>query len=203
MWTSLSLAEVTRPSSPIQSGDLIFFNLDIGPSTRAISHGTREALKSDLDISHLAVLEVDRNGTLYLIEAAASVGVRRISWNDYFLESGHLIRQYWLGRWKEPWRLAALDAQREALDLVGSLHDPSFDWESSSYYCAKLMKLFRDRDSGEYLVPPKPMTFGVEGSESRNFWIRYFKGLGLALPIGQLGLSPLGVYLASRKKYFY
>ncbi len=197
------VGQINAWTIPLKSGDLIFFDYAKDGSADAIVEVTQQQFSSEYRMSHMGVIEIDAQGKPYIIDSSFLTGVRRISLDEFMVQSLPAIRQIWAGQWRPEWRLAA---QRGLEGLVygglGAKYDRAYDWESDGYYCSKLLKFFRDIDTGEFLIPPIPMNFGRSGSRARRLWDQHFRSMNLPIPDGKPGLSPLSVYLVGKAKYF-
>ena len=76
------------------------------------------------------------------------------------------------------------EVKKRAENLLGAPYNASFYPDGDGYYCsqfiAELLPIFETI----------PMKFGDEEEEISPFWLDYYRGLGLAVPLDQPGTNP-------------
>ena len=148
----------------LENGDLIFVkdDSDIGQAIQA----------STGNYSHVAIF---LDGFIY--HATVEGGVLSQSPEDFF-EAEKVYDLY---------RYAAIDCpevKKKAESLLGAPYNASFYPDGDGYYCsqfiAELLPIFETIS----------MKFGEGEQEISSFWEDYYRGLGLAVPLGQPGTNP-------------
>ena len=148
----------------LETGDLIFVseNTEMGQAIQA----------STGNYCHVAIF---LDGFIY--HATVEGGVLAQSPEDFF-EDGKAYDLY---------RYPGIDlkeVKKRAEILLGAPYNASFYPDGDGYYCsqfiAELLPIFETI----------PMKFGDEEEEISPFWLDYYKELGLAVPLDQLGTNP-------------
>ena len=180
----------------LKSGDLIFQDLDCGELCDAIEAVTKAQFRVDgPQLSHvgivigggrkMSVLEAyDGSVTLTPIEKVLA-RPQNDSPRIVHVESFHGLPKGFSKR------VASV-----ASKYVGHGYDDYFDIDNNSYYCSELVyEIFKQANKGKDFFHLGPMTFGKAGSKEYMVWKRYFDKLGVPVPEGRPGISPLGIWL--------
>ena len=188
-------AAPVRALPAVETGDLVFLDLDCGAYCDAIAETTQRKLGvSGPRLAHVGIVEVER-GVPFVWEAWPWHGVRRVPLR-FFLErvkgGEGQPGGYYLGRLDGPYRALGLAAAARVRALEGRPFDDRFDWGGPGMYCAKLIS---EAFAGSGFFAPSPMYFGEEGSQAREVWKAYFAARGRPIPDGQPGASPLGLFV--------
>ena len=175
------------PRSAIRTGDLLFLDLDCGPTCDAIEGVTTGVRGARL--SHVGIADVAEDGAVHVVEAYE--GVARVALGDFLARTGGRYVQV---RLRFPLRDLAVRATRAALRRLGLAYDPLFRVGDDRYYCAELVyEAFREANGGTPLFPLAPMSFGDTDAPDDPWWPiwrRYFAALGEEVPQGEPGLNP-------------
>ena len=179
-----------------KTGDLIFQDLDCGELCDAIENVTKAQFCVDGPaLSHVGVV-IGGGRKISVLEAYdGSVTLTPIEkvlarpQNDtpkiIHLESFHGLPKGFSKR------IASV-----APRYVGRGYDDYFDIDNNSYYCSELVyEIFKRANGGKEFFHLLPMTFGKAGSKEHGVWKKYFDGLGMPIPEGRPGISPLGIWL--------
>ena len=163
----------------LETGDLIFVseNTEMGQAIQA----------STGNYSHVAIF---LDGFIY--HATVEGGVLAQSPEDFF-EDGKVYDLY---------RYPGIDlkeVKKRTESLLGAPYNASFYPDGDGYYCsqfiAELLPIFETI----------PMRFGEGEQEISPFWEDYYRGLGLAVPLDQLGTNPSQLaqspYLQFKERY--
>ena len=148
----------------LENGDLIFVkdDSDIG---QAIKESTG-------NYSHVAIF---LDGHVY--HATTEGGVIAQSPEDFF----EAEKVYDLYRYAE---IYCTEVKKRAESLLGSPYNASFYSDGDGYYCsqfvAEILPIFETI----------PMKFGDDTQEISNFWRKYYRELGLSVPLNQPGTNP-------------
>jgi hypothetical protein len=177
----------------LQSGDLLFQDVDGGPLSRAIKQVTDgfEGAK----FTHVGIVSIGR-GRPAVIEASGK-GVRVTPLAEFLARSRDSSSRprVVVGRLKHEYRAAALPAIKHARELVGSSYDDEFLLNNGKFYCAELVyESFWNPASGQRLFEVAPMTFCPPGSQAPDeSWREYFARRKLPIPEGRPGCNPGGL----------
>ena len=162
----------------LQSGDLIFLNNNRSDMEKAISASTGE-------YTHVALVERDSTGDVWVIEASPKYGVQRISYEQF--ERNHLLGFFGgnmdIYRLSVPFDTAAVIAR--AKKLVGKPYDNAFLPDNDAYYCSELIQV-----AFGGIFPSQPMNWRDDEGNLPEYWIKHFEELGLPVPEGVPGTNP-------------
>ena len=180
----------------LKTGDLIFQDLACGELCDAIEAVTKEQLHvARPSLSHVGVV-IRKGSKTFVLEAYGDVvaltpiGEVMARKQDSASSVIPLATIHWLPKGFQK-RL-----QRAADRYVGRPYDDRFAIGDGTYYCSELVyEIFKQANGSREFFRLSPMTFGVRGSSARKVWERYFEQLKIPVPEGQLGLSPLGIWL--------
>ena len=148
----------------LETGDLIFVseNTEMGQAIQA----------STGNYSHVAIFLDDS-----IYHATVEGGVLAQSPEDFF----EAEKAYDLYRYP---KIDLKEVKKRAENLLGTPYNASFYPDGDGYYCsqfiAELLPIFETI----------PMKFGDEEEEISPFWLDYYRGLGLAVPLDQPGTNP-------------
>ena len=148
----------------LETGDLIFVseNTEMG---QAIQTSTG-------NYSHVAIFLDDS-----IYHATVEGGVLAQSPEDFF----EAEKAYDLYRYP---KIDLKEVKKRAENLLGTPYNASFYPDGDGYYCsqfiAELLPIF----------DTIPMKFGDKEQEISPFWLDYYRGLGLAVPLDQPGTNP-------------
>ena len=148
----------------LENGDLIFVKdeSDIG---QAIQESTG-------NYSHVAIF---LDGFIY--HATTEGGVIAQSPEDFF----EAEKVYDLYRYAE---IDCTEVKKRAESLLGSPYNATFYPDGDGYYCsqfvAEILPIFETI----------PMKFGDDTQEISDFWRKYYRELGLSVPLNQPGTNP-------------
>lgn len=157
------------------SGDLLFCSRQRSNMEKAIGSSTGE-------YTHVAIVEVDSTGRVWIIEASSSEGVQRIPYYDW------IYRDFSAFRLTMPFDTAAVIAR--AKSFIGQPYDDSFLPDNGSLYCSELVyEAFLD-SSGKHLFENQPMNFRDKNGKMPRYWKRHFRKLGIPIPEGVPGTNP-------------
>lgn len=177
-----------------KAGDLLFQDLDCGPTCDAIEAVTDGY--QGYDFSHIGVVFPDSNGKLGVYEAIGS-GVVITTLTDFLArsEGRHKLPKVMVGRLKQDYKDSLEPALTFLRSKLGAEYDKVYDLGNDSYYCSELVYLaFRHPKNNHPIFKTAPMTFQAPNSnEFFPVWIDYFNKLGVDIPEGQPGINPAGI----------
>ncbi len=187
----------------LETGDLIFLDLDCGELCDAIETVTLEQFDvKGPRLSHVGIIEKVGN-EVFVLEAWTRGGVQTVSL-EHFLNrvSGGLNQAngFYLGRLKPAHRAIGVAAVDRIRKFLGWPYDDSFEWDPTRFYCSELVSI--GFSSGGNFFRPLPMFFGSPQSASYSTWKSYYRDIGQPLPQASPGVSPLGIYLEGKRRLF-
>jgi hypothetical protein len=188
----------------LQNGDLIFLDLDCGAPCDAIEDVTLAQFHvTSPRLSHVGAI-LREGHSLFVVEAWPDGGVRKTALSDVLSRvkaPENSPSGFYLGRFRDEFRPSAESALRSMLTLLGKGYDDSFLLNNDTFYCSELvMQGFLNDKTVSF--KPVPMSFGEKGSPASDYWLKYYAQMGRPVPSGELGLSPLGIYLEGRSRFF-
>ncbi len=197
--------EPQRDTFILETGDLIFLDLDCGDLCNAIEDVTLEQFRVVKPrLSHIGTI-LKEAGNLMVLEAWPEGGVRKTSLTEFLARvSGGKDQEngYWLGQWKPEYRSLAEESVTRIDKQMGLAYDDEFRIDNGKFYCSELIYENFRNEEGDFLFHLSPMYFGSIDSISYQVWDKYYKKLSLPVPIGEPGISPLGIYLEGKRRFF-
>jgi hypothetical protein len=180
----------------IQNGDLLFVGLPydytLGDSTdmsSAITAATGE--DSGINYIHVAILEVDDNDSVWVIDATLKHGVDRYPFstflNDFTLDDGS-YPQLDVMRLKD--NTKAADYVANAKTYCGRAYDLYFLPNNDEQYCSELVRNAYRNDTSSYIFSQAPMNFQAPDGTFPPYWVYLFKLIDQPIPQGEMGTNP-------------
>lgn len=176
---ALCLLSSCRTDTAPQTGDLIFFTGGSSSMDDAISSSTGDGFV------HVAIVEVDSEGTVWLIDATPQKGVSREKLETKLLEEkGKAV----LMRLKDSTGVAA--SVQRAKGLIDSPYDFAFLPDNDAYYCSELVYECFLRPNGSHIFSCQPMNFLDSEGNLPEYWKELFEKLQMDVPQGLPGTNP-------------
>lgn len=172
---AVCLLSSCRTDTAPQTGDLIFFTGGSSSMDDAISSSTGDGFV------HVAIVEVDSEGTAWLIDATPQKGVSR---EKLLEEKGNMV----LKRLNDSTGVAA--SVQRAKGLIGSPYDFAFLPDNDAYYCSELVYECFLRPDGSHIFSCQPMNFLDSEGNLPEYWKELFEKLQMDVPQGIPGTNP-------------
>lgn len=180
----------------IQNGDLLFVGIPLDYHLTD-SAGMDDAIASatgkdgEINYIHVAILEVDENDSLWVIDATIKHGVDRhpfrIFLSDFTLKDGS-YPVLDVKRLKD--NTAAASYVEKAKTFEGRGYDVYFSPDNEEQYCSELVRNSYVTDKGAYWFSNAPMNFKSEDGTFPPYWVELFGQLGEPIPQGVPGTNP-------------
>jgi hypothetical protein len=172
----------------LESGDLIFQDLDCGGMCDAIESVTRSY--SGYHFSHIGL--VHRTGDKVMVIEAAGAGVREIPLDSFARRTANPML---VGRVKDQYKKTIDKAIDFSIRQLGIPYDDAFLYNNGKYYCSELIyDAFKYANDNQPFFQLEPMTFKEPGSDQYfPVWVDYYKKLEQAIPEGAPGCNPGGL----------
>lgn len=176
---ALCLLSSCRTDTAPQTGDLIFFTGGSSSMDDAISSSTGDGFV------HVAIVEVDSEGTAWLIDATPQKGVSREKLETKLLEEkGKAV----LMRLKDS--TGVTSSVQRAKSLIGSPYDFAFLPDNDAYYCSELVYECFLRPDGSHIFSCQPMNFLDSEGNLPEYWKELFEKMQMDVPQGLPGTNP-------------
>lgn len=177
----------------LQTGDMIFQDLDCGPLCDAIEQVTKSY--EGKHFSHIGLVSVQHNG-IFIIEAIG----KEVQLTPLKKFTNRTTNPMLVGRVKKQYTRIAAKAVKYALAEKGVPYDDAFLYNNKKYYCSELLyDAFKKANGGKDFFVLEPMTFKQPGSNQFfPVWIAYYEKLGIPIPEAQPGINPGGISTSSK-----
>lgn len=182
--------------SALKPGDIIFQNLDCGPTCDAIEAVTTSYKK--MSFSHIGLI-VKQNDSLKVIEAIGN----RVQYTDLYKFMSRTKNAHAIARPKANKKFDLDKALNFANAQIGVPYDDEFIYNNNKYYCSELIyDAFMNGNNNKPFFVLEPMTFKPLGSDTYfKVWIDYYAKLQMLVPEGELGINPGGISRSKKIKY--
>lgn len=178
-------------SDCIQNGDLLFVGLPMDYSIGGMASAIADATGSgETNYIHTAILEVDGEGAVWIIDATIKHGVDRHPLDtflvDFTLNDGTLPRLDVM-RLKDNSR--AGEYVQNAKKFLGEEYDKWFMEGNGMHYCTELVYDSYVHD-GEHVFETVPMNFKNAEGEFPKYWVELFSLIDAPIPQDEPGTNP-------------
>lgn len=178
-------------SDRIQNGDLLFVGLPMDYSINGMASAIADATGSgETNYIHTAILEVDREGKIWIIDATIKHGVDRHPLDtflvDFTLNDGSLPRLDVM-RLKD--NSKADEYVQNAKSFLGEEYDKWFTHDNGMHYCTELV-YDSYIDNGRHIFEAIPMNFKNAEGEFPKYWVELFSLIDAPIPQDEPGTNP-------------
>ncbi|MBO4264112.1 MAG: hypothetical protein J5871_05475 [Bacteroidales bacterium] len=179
-----------RPA--LRSGDLLFVGYREDGACAGMAAAIAAATASgDIRYVHVAVLDVDDTGSIWVIEASPERGVSRHPLDTLLAdfrapEGGAPVWE--VCRLRD--RSAARACVARACGYLGEEYDVCFLPGNGMHYCSELVYDACLRADGSPVFDTVPMNFKNADGFFPAYWTAWFARLGLDIPQGVAGTNP-------------
>jgi len=177
----------------VETGDLLFVGIPMDYGDDSMGQAIADATSSGdtTNFIHTAILEVDAQGAIWVIDATIRRGVDRhpldTLLSDFTLHRGGRAT-FEVMRLRDNQHAATYVEQ--AKEFLGEDYDEYFMTFNGRHYCTELIfDAYVDADGHQWFVPV-PMNFKNKEGEYPSYWVRLFEKLGEPIPQGELGTNP-------------
>ncbi len=168
----------------LKNGDLLFLQGCEDDIENAICESTG-------NYTRVALIEVDSNEKIWVIEASPKNGVQRLKYTDWLHDNnGNCNNVY---RLAEPFDTAAVIAR--AKSLIGKPYDNAFLPDNDAYYCSEFIQAVFGG-----IFESKPMNWRDADGNLPEYWEKHFKELGIPVPEGVPGTNPTDLSKSEKLK---
>ena len=182
------------PETPhVETGDLLFVGIPMNYGDESMAQAIADATSSGdtTNFIHTAILEVDDQGAIWVIDATIAHGVDRhpldTVFSDFTLHNGGRAT-FEVMRLKDNQNAAYY--VENAKQFLGEEYDLYFQTFNGRHYCTELVSdSYVDAD-GQLRFTPVPMNFKNAEGEYPTYWVWLFEQLGEPIPQGELGTNP-------------
>lgn len=183
----------SKGKNEIQSGDLLFVAI---PMDYTIGNSTTETTttSNELNFIHAAILDVDKDGEIWVIDATIKHGVDRHPLDtflvDFTLKDGNLPTLKVM-RLKD--NVKAKDYVKNTEQWFGEPYDVEFKQDNNAHYCTELI-YDAYTDGNKHLFSLTPMDFRYDNGTIPTYWHELFGILDKEVPQGDIGILPFQMY---------
>lgn len=177
----------------VETGDLLFVGIPVDYGDDSMAQAIADATSSGdtTNFIHTAILEVDEQGAIWVIDATIRRGVDRhpldTLLSDFTLHRGGRAT-FEVMRLRDNQHAATYVEQ--AKEFLDEDYDEYFMTFNGRHYCTELISdAYVDADGHQWFVPV-PMNFKNKEGEYPSYWVRLFEKLGEPIPQGELGTNP-------------
>ena len=193
-------------SSNLQNVDLLFVGnpidhnaTDDGSMNSAITAATGR--NGEVNYTHVAIVEVDTNGNIWIIDATPSRGVDRHPLDtflrDFTLRNGSLPTLD-VKRLKN--RRDIVNFVDNAKRFCGRSYDLFFLPDNEEKYCSELVRDSYIRN-GKHLFSEAPMNFKSEDGTFPPYWVKLFQRINRPIPQDIPGTNPNAMFKEKILRY--
>ena len=184
---------------PFQTGDLVFVGLPpestSGQDTMqgAIAAATHDG--NQLNLIHVAILEVDDKDSLWVIDVTLTHPVKRDSLGGFlkeFTRRDGTLPEMLVMRLKDPSH--AKEHVERVKSFIGQPYDYAFQPDNGAMYCSELVYYSYLKPDGTPIFDCYPMNFKNDDGEFPPYWVRLFERIHTPIPQDVMGTNPQAMY---------
>ena len=184
---ALSISACHPQSERLWTGDLLF----VGSSEGAGSMD--EAIVAATgNLTHVAIVQVDKAGTPWVIDATPKRGVSRYPLDS--LVQANSGAAFFVKRLKDTTGVSHF--VENALRYIGDPYDLTFLPDNDAFYCSELVRDAYRRPDGSYLFDATPMNFLSPDGSLPAYWEELFERLDMPVPQDVPGTNPQDMSLS-------
>lgn len=181
----------------VQNGDLLFVGLpldysltkDTSSMSSAIAASTGK--QGEINYIHVAILEVDANNQIWIIDATLKHGVDRhpldTFLHDFTLKDGSLPILH-VKRLRN--NKHAADYVENAKTYCGRNYDLYFLPDNDEKYCSELVRDSYILPNGKHIFSEAPMNFKSSDGTFPIYWVQLFSSINQPIPQDVPGTNP-------------
>ena len=183
---------------PLEDGDLLFQDLAcrfICDAIESVTPGYHNA-----DITHIGIYKQIGDQDFVIEAIPPEVTVTPLAEFLSRAKDDYERPSVFVGRLRNEYRPLISSVIEKAMELKGLPYDRYYLSGEDAYYCSELVvDAFRYANDDEEFFPEQPMSFIDRNTgEVHKNWERYYKRLGMDLPVGELGSSPGEISLSPK-----
>ena len=169
----------------LQTGDLVFVSegADNAPDAGSMSGAIVSATGN---ITHVAILEVDDDGTAWVIDATPKRGVARSPLSSLIKDNPGA--SFTVKRLRDTSGVSRFVENAKA--FIGRPYDLTFLPDNDAMYCSELIRESFRLPDGTCLFEETPMNFLAPDGTVPLYWKQLFEDLGMEVPQGVPGTNP-------------
>lgn len=184
-----------------QDADLLFQTETTSDFSNAISSST--ASEDTLSYIHVAIIAIEDDDKVFVLEASPGSGVREISLEEFLRESPKTKE----GTGVVVKRLNIDFPKKQVIENAKSFLNQPYDWyylpDNGKMYCSELVYESFKESNGKPIFEARPMNFRNADGSFPQFWLDLFKQLDTEIPQGVPGTNPNDLSKDVRLKEVY
>lgn len=191
-----------KSQAQVRTGDLLFVGIPADYTIfddsmfGAIAASTGKA--DQLNYIHVAVLEVDENEHVWILDATLKHGVDRHPFDtflvDFTLKDGSYPYMMVMRLKNKKYAKNAMDFVENAKKICGEGYDLYFMPDNGLHYCSELVYDAYVTREGKHLFHTAPMNFKSEDGTFPPYWVQLFQLIGRPIPQGEPGTNPNAMF---------
>lgn len=172
----------------LKTGDLLFQLSGNSDFSKAISSSTH--CGDSLDFAHVAIVCVEADSLVTVIEASPEEGVRKIDLEAFLSSAPRVGDMPGVVVKRLQTDFSPADVIENAKKHIGEEYDWWYMPDNAKMYCSELVyECYLDAE-GMHIFEARPMNFRNSDGSMPDFWVRLYDSLGIAVPEGISGTNP-------------
>ena len=184
---ALSISACHPQAERLRTGDLLFVG-----SSEGVGSMDEAIVAATGNLTHVAIIQVDKAGTPWVIDATPKRGVSRYPLDS--LVQANFGAAFFVKRLKDTTGVSHF--VENALRFVGNPYDLTFLPDNDAYYCSELVRDAYRRPDGSYLFNAAPMNFLAPDGSLPAYWEELFERLDMPVPQDVPGTNPQDMSLS-------
>lgn len=179
-WASTSFTQT------LKKGDLLFVTMGETSLSNAINEVTQT--EKQTNFTHVAIVDVDRNGHYWILHAGPRSGVERLAYQEFIDNAKQQNQSIAIYRIFDSIEVDYDQVIREASMHIGKPYNFTYILSDTAMYCSDYVwKAYKHAS----IFQLEPMTFINPKTKSFDEgWVKHYDSLKLSIPEGRLGCNP-------------
>ncbi len=171
----------------LRNADLLFFMPTIQEEADSMDSAISGATGGGY--THVGIVEIDKDGQAWIIEATPKLGVHRSRIDKNWL-AAQKAEGYRVDLKRVKGTISAQECILRAKSFIGQPYDFAFLPGCDALYCSELVYESYLDSFGRHIFKANPMNFRREDGSVDPYWTELFYSLGTDIPQGLDGTNP-------------